>query len=202
MIWIAGLMLIGIGCEDAAPPLAPPVVAAEEPPTAPAPAPEPEVPPEPLVWQWSPEPMRYPSAPLQAEDIWLHPASADSKPLRLERRGEAGGWSVEVPFDFVVARLDGAAMVVDAERIFVVHFHQIATGAELCALDRESGALLWRERLQGLGSIAHSRYRNEVQLRLIDGDPVVYGRESAGRYIERRDAQTGALRTNEVLPRE
>ena len=72
---------------------------------------------------------------------------------------------------------------------------------ELAAFDGASGKPLWTIHLDGIGPIAHSAYHNRVQMRIVDGHPTVFGSE-ARRYIEQRDAATGALVSQQLFPAE
>jgi hypothetical protein len=50
---------------------------------------------------------------------------------------------------------------------------------------------LWKHGLRGLGGIGHSKYSNAVHV-ANDGKVIkVYGKESAGNYLEYVDAKTG-----------
>lgn len=64
--------------------------------------------------------------------------------------------------------------------------------------DDKDGSLLWSVSLKGIGSVGHSKWRNDVQLDMHEGNPVVFGREGQ-RYIEVRDAKTGTLISNQQL---
>ncbi|MEM9453283.1 MAG: hypothetical protein AAGF11_03835 [Myxococcota bacterium] len=71
-----------------------------------------------------------------------------------------------------------------------------SSGAELVAVDPDTGARVRTIAVHTLGPIAHSEYFNEVELDERHGHLVVYGREAAGRYIEVIDPQTGLARVN------
>lgn len=77
--------------------------------------------------------------------------------------------------------------------LFLVRYNPTASGAQLFAYDIGTGEERWRRPLLGLGPVVHSRYRNEVRLRVIDDHVVVYGRETQGRYIEVITARYGQL---------
>jgi hypothetical protein len=71
-------------------------------------------------------------------------------------------------------------------------FHPSRTGCALVAFDLKNGKQLWRTDLKGLGPIPHSRYSNSVNLDILDKDAVrVFGKESAGQYLEIVDLKTG-----------
>lgn len=75
--------------------------------------------------------------------------------------------------------------------LFVARFHPMASGVEVIAYDTEHARERWRRFLYGAGPITHSRYRNEVQLRVVDGRLHVLGWETAERYLEVLDAASG-----------
>ncbi|MEC9441671.1 MAG: hypothetical protein VYE40_11255 [Myxococcota bacterium] len=108
-------------------------------------------------------------------------------------------WAKQLDGQFV----DQAALVIDREHLYMVHHSMISSGATAMAFDIRSGKQLWKVNLEGLGPVSHSKYRNEVQVRIERGlggeHLVVFGRESSGRYIERRDLSSGALASNDVV---
>jgi hypothetical protein len=119
------------------------------------------------------------------------------KKKKLMLRGPS--WSV------VVGRGDdrsGAALAVDGARVFVASYIRLASSCQLAAFDAASGKPLWSVDLDGIGPIGHSAYGNRVQLRIIGGHPTVFGNEWAKRYVEQRDAATGALVSHRLLPPE
>ena len=70
-------------------------------------------------------------------------------------------------------------------------FSDIATGCDLYAFELGSGDLAWKRNLVGVGPVAHSKYYNRVQLRLVDGRVVAFGNEAFGKYVEAYDPLTG-----------
>jgi hypothetical protein len=109
------------------------------------------------------------------------------------------------PWVAVLERVDypdlhGVAIAVDADRIYVASYNRIATGCKLTAYTTKDATQLWSVTLEGVGPVMHSKYGNRVQLRVVDGQPVVFGWESAGRYVEVRDAATGKLAAHDKLP--
>lgn len=101
---------------------------------------------------------------------------------------EGSRWCERLGEDFVPA----AALALDAERLYVVDYCAIASGARVEAFDRRTGALQWSVALQGIGPQQHSEYANAVELRVVDDLLAVYGREAHGDYIEVLVAATGA----------
>jgi hypothetical protein len=103
--------------------------------------------------------------------------------------GDGVTWRFEVGHTLA----DHAALVVDGGRLYAALYRAGATGCRLLSLDAATGALYWDVALNAAGLLLHSKYANRVQLRVIDGDPVVFGEESAMRYVERRARGDGAL---------
>ncbi len=84
------------------------------------------------------------------------------------------------------------ALATDGERLFVADYIAIATGVIVSAIDPSSGARLWSTNLFGAGPVSHSKYRNSVQMAMVDRRLVVFGWESAGKYVEILDPASGA----------
>ncbi len=145
-----------------------------------------------IAWQWDPAPDLFPLVDLTAGTTTLSLGAGGAHPIVL--KGKA--WSAEVARG---SDISGAAIVADDTRVFVATYNRIATGCELAAFAVDSGKRLWAVHLEGIGPISHSKYSNRVQLRLVGGHPTVFGDE-AKRYIEQRDAATGALVANQILP--
>ena len=100
------------------------------------------------------------------------------------------GWQLGGAF------MQDAALARQGDTVYLARFSDIATGCEVRAFRADTGRELWRTRLSGVGPIAHSEYLNHVQIRVVDGRPVVFGWESAGRYVEILDAETGRTLSN------
>jgi len=109
--------------------------------------------------------------------------------------GEQEAWFTAVSTPFA----NTASLLVKGGRLYVALYSDIATGCEVMALDTESGKLLWRTRLQGLGPLHHSKYQNRVQLRFLDTWLVVFGDEAAGKYIEVLEPKHGGTISNRVV---
>jgi outer membrane protein assembly factor BamB len=158
-----------------------------------------------VSWRWSDRPDLFPlvavRTPGELPRYVLSPPPTSDAPARLRREDATGdGWTVKLPTASRWREGDGGAVVTAGDRVFVAHWAQISSGCELMAVSIADGSVLWVKTLTGLGPIEHSKYRTDVQLSVADGDPVVFGHESSGRYIERRDGATGALMQNTVLP--
>lgn len=78
--------------------------------------------------------------------------------------------------------------------VYHTDFSPWSSGCSLVAFDVKTNTTLWKCDLKGLGGIDHSKYRNEVRLEVLDDDTLrVFGKESAGRYMEiisRADGKT------------
>jgi len=149
--------------------------------------------PAPIAWQWDGGPDLFPRL-----DLAVGKYAVALKKKKVILRGPS--WSVEV-----VGRRDhtsGAALVTDGARVFVAVYNRATSGCSLAAFDSASGKQLWSVPLEGIGPIGHSAYGNRVQLRIIGGHPTVFGNEWAKRYVEQRDAATGALVSHRLLPPE
>lgn len=76
--------------------------------------------------------------------------------------------------------------------LYYTDFSPWSSGCAVVAFDLNAKKQLWRADLKGLGGIDHSKYRNEVRMEVLDGDTLrVFGKESAGRYVEFVDRGTG-----------
>jgi hypothetical protein len=105
-------------------------------------------------------------------------------------------WSADDADAFVA----DAALVLDRGTLYAARYSDISSGCALHAFDARTGAKRWSRQLAGLGRIAHSEYLNAVEMRIIDERPVVFGWESAGRYIEAVDPTTGADAVHTTFP--
>jgi outer membrane protein assembly factor BamB len=89
--------------------------------------------------------------------------------------------------------VDSSAIIIHDDLVYVAIYNRSATGAQVIALDVESGVKVWETALEGLGSIGHSKYSNRVQIQIIDDQLVIFGDESRGKYIEVLDSRDGLL---------
>jgi hypothetical protein len=98
------------------------------------------------------------------------------------------------------AFVDDTALLIDGATLYSARHSDISSGCTVHALDVQTGREKWAVSLSGLGPIAHSKYFNLVQTRMLGGRIVVFGWEAAGRYIEARDTATGALVSHQLVP--
>ena len=140
-----------------------------------------------VAWQWDSAPDLFPRLDLTAGD---HVLALKKKKLVL--RGPS--WSVAVAAGHEDS---GATLAAEGGRVFVAFYNRSSAGCELAGFDGASGKQLWSVRLDGIGPIGHSKYSNRVQMRMI-GATTVFGSE-AKRYIEQRDAATGALVSHQLF---
>jgi len=117
--------------------------------------------------------------------------------IRRPARKQAGSLHVTVKlrqaasYDFQAH--EHTVFAVDKNRLFWVKYNPGASGGHLVAVDMATGDELWTQHLKSLGEIAHSTYKNRIQIEMNKGVITVYGRESQGSYIEAREANSGNL---------
>jgi hypothetical protein len=159
------------------------------PPSEPAPAPTPPVvvrpepaePGDPTHWHWDTN-----EHPREPPDGWRITGEG---PLRLQRPGLGSpNVDVEIPGS---EHHDRGAVAVHEGAVYVVHYASRSTGATLGRFDGADGHVEWTMNLRALGSIAHDKYSNEVQLGIQDDSPIVFGNEASGQYTEVVDADLG-----------
>lgn len=86
--------------------------------------------------------------------------------------------------------------------LYVADFHYISTGCSIIAFDLKQRKQLWKTNLKGLELKGNDKYSNAVNLQYEKDQLIVYGKESAGRYIETLDPATGKTLSNTKLPAE
>ena len=164
-----------IGVLVAAPPAAPP--ATPELGAAAAPG----IPPG-VAWQWDRALEDHPRREVAAPDGSRLVFSARTRTSHIRRTGARGAiiWSHAIrgmqPLD--------AVLLLDGDTLFAALYRASVSGCRVIALDARSGALRWETELEGVGPVAHSAYRTQVQMRLDPAGLVIYGNEFKGRYIE------------------
>ena len=99
------------------------------------------------------------------------------------------------------ALADSAALAIHDAILYFVLYSRSATGASVFALEADTGRLLWKTQLVGLGSTGHSKYSNRAQIRIVGDGLVVFGDEASGKYIEVLDPLDGRLVHNRKVRR-
>ena len=80
--------------------------------------------------------------------------------------------------------------------LYVAEYCPIRTGCEVVAVDLKSGNELWRTKLQGIGSVSHSKYWNLVNIETDGKVIIIAGNEAGGRYVEHLDIKSGKMLAN------
>lgn len=94
---------------------------------------------------------------------------------------------------------DHAAVLEIGGQPIVVWHSPIAADVDVWALDADSGAIRWRARPNGIGSVKHSEYSNKVSATTdAQGRLVLFGAEASGSYIAVLDPATGTVLSDEV----
>jgi hypothetical protein len=84
-------------------------------------------------------------------------------------------------------------------RLYYADYSIQGTGGAIVAVDLTTGKIAWRQPLQALGPIEHSKYFNRMNLEADANSVRVTGNESAGRYIEVKETATGRTVANHKL---
>lgn len=155
-----------------------------------------------ITWQWAgaPAPNGMYQAPRTTRAGAIECTFAyDDKAYKARTSCAQGGrelWNHVEPNAFV----DDAALLIDGTTLYSARHSDISSGCTLHAFDVQTGREKWAVSLTGLGPISHSKYFNLVQTRMMSGRIVVFGWEAAGRYVESRDATTGAMISHLLVP--
>jgi hypothetical protein len=97
---------------------------------------------------------------------------------------------------------DRSVFRIDGNVLYFAHFPPLSSGCTVTAHDLTTGKRLWETRLNAIGDIDHSKYRNEVTMDLVnltgldkegEGSVCITGRESYGDYCEVLDRNTGKV---------
>ncbi|MFO0617669.1 MAG: PQQ-binding-like beta-propeller repeat protein [Polyangiaceae bacterium] len=96
-------------------------------------------------------------------------------------------WGIDLAEQFVPS----GALAAAGDRLYVVTYCAIASGAVVSAYDAARGRFLWSRPLFALGPVDHSEYYNDLDVRVEGAWVVVSGWEAYGRYVEVLDAATG-----------
>jgi hypothetical protein len=94
----------------------------------------------------------------------------------------------------------GTAFTRIEDVLYWTHYSPISHGCTLVAFDLKVQKELWRKQLKAMEPLMHSRYSNRIGIADDGKAIIVCGEESAGRYIEYRDAKTGELLANKRFP--
>jgi hypothetical protein len=139
------------------------------------------------AWEWAPE-----RATLN------HSLSRAACDYRIEVVRPKGSWG-ELTIRFVeggkpiltVAGHGHTTFGFRGDVVYYADYHPSSSGCAVVAYDLKARKELWKARLQGLGPIEHTKYRNAVALEVLPGAVRVQGLESAGKYLEYVDLKTG-----------
>ncbi len=112
-----------------------------------------------------------------------------SQPLTISREGQA---------DFVWQGHPNTVFVRRGDVLYLADFNPITSGCSIVAFDLKAGKPVWRTHLVGI-AVAHSKYRNLINLDVDDKHLTIYGNEMGGRYIELLDFKTGATVGHRVM---
>jgi hypothetical protein len=119
--------------------------------------------------------------------LLLGERSGGKRQLQLQTPQGEARWKVQP----VIAGFgDSASVVVAGDLLIVAHFHRIATGSSLTALELATGAIKWQADVQQL-QVAHSKYWNDVELTRAGNILTLHGVEAAGCYVQTFDLMTG-----------
>jgi len=95
-----------------------------------------------------------------------------------------------------VVYADSAFLLIEDNILFICLFSSSATGCYVLALNTSLWEIIWERQTPGLGSIGHSRYKNKVQMQMIENNLCVFGWESGGKYVDILDPTNGELVIN------
>ena len=79
-----------------------------------------------------------------------------------------------------------------ADTFYYAEFSPYASGCSIVAYHLDHGER-WKTPLWGIGPLGNSMYTNRVNMKLDGNHLIVYGDESAGRYIQLLDIRTGRI---------
>lgn len=87
-------------------------------------------------------------------------------------------------------------------RLYYGEFGTSSSGAEIVAVDLETGKQLWKSSVLGIGPVTHFAYTNALTLRAHSKGVMVYGNEALGQYFEVKDPDTGVTIAHRLFTRE
>jgi PQQ enzyme repeat len=95
-----------------------------------------------------------------------------------------------------------SVFIVKDRRLYYAEFDPGAPGGHVVAVDLQTGKVIWRSRLKGVGQPPRSIPGNLIDMTLSSDGQVlcVFGSESTGRYYELKDVETGETVGHKVFP--
>jgi PQQ-like domain len=125
--------------------------------------------------------------------VFTHTEHPDRDTLQRVAADGTARWSAELKPEFVA----NASLLLRGDTLYVAHYCSISSGiTRMLAFDAASGEQRWSRHPLALGPVEHSEYNNEVELREMHDHVVIFGKESAGNYVEVIDPATGATVSN------
>jgi hypothetical protein len=88
---------------------------------------------------------------------------------------------------------------IEGTRLYYADFDPCSCGGRIVCVDLDTGRVLWSSKLRAIGDRVHSVYANEMNFYIGRGVVVVYGKESAGRYIEMKSTIDGETVAHRVF---
>ena len=85
------------------------------------------------------------------------------------------------------------------DRLYYADFHPSSCGGAVVCVNLSTGTQLWRSPLQAAGQIAHSAYRNLMNLDVSADAVSIWGNEGAGQYLEIKSIRTGQTLGHKVF---
>jgi hypothetical protein len=153
---------------------------------------------------------------LAKEAVWLAPGNGELKRCLARHKGayEVDGlydpshWSTIVHVSDADGKKvyfwtghRGTAFLIRGNVLYYADFGSHSSGCSVVAFDLKARKRLWRSELKGLGPIDHSKYFNAVRMEPVDAQVLaVYGKESAGRYVEFVALKTGKTVGHKKFP--
>ena len=120
-----------------------------------------------------------------AYDVEIKSADAPSLPPTVEVRKDGNtivSWRTHVASVFLRG----------ADTLYYADFSPFSSGCSIVAYHLKHGER-WKTPLWGIGPLGQSMYANRVNMKLDGNHLIVYGDESAGRYIQLLDIRTGRI---------
>jgi hypothetical protein len=152
---------------------------------------------EETAWKWKDD------AATVGHSFLVHQNSFD---VKLERKVATGDITITFAKDgktlYTIPGHAHTVFRINGDTLVFARYHFSASGATIVAVDLPTGKELWATRLEGLGPIQHSAYRNLLNLDAQSDVVTVFGNESQGRYVEILDAKTGKTVGHKVFPEE